>query len=69
MVLPGKANSFSQTNFPKKVNNSFSTLAGLVLNYQEQFILVWQIKSQMEDLTRKNCMRIGLDNIYGFVEE
>jgi hydroxyacylglutathione hydrolase len=48
-------------------NNSFSTWAGWILNYQEQFILVAD-KSQMEDLTRK-LMRIGLDNIYGFVED
>lgn len=48
-------------------NNSFSTWAGWILNYQEQFILVAE-ESQMEDLTRK-LMRIGLDNIYGFVED
>src|SRR5690606_41410832 len=43
-------------------NNSFSTWAGWLLNYQEQFILVAD-DNQMEDLTRK-LMRIGLDNIY-----
>ncbi|MFC3879873.1 rhodanese-like domain-containing protein [Algoriphagus namhaensis] len=48
-------------------NNSFSTWAGWILNYQEQFILVAD-QSQMDDLTRK-LMRIGLDNIYGFVED
>ncbi|MHA7130630.1 MBL fold metallo-hydrolase [Algoriphagus namhaensis] len=48
-------------------NNSFSTWAGWFLNYQEQFILVAN-QSQMDDLTRK-LMRIGLDNIYGFVED
>ncbi|WP_296703820.1 MBL fold metallo-hydrolase [Algoriphagus sp.] len=48
-------------------NNSFSTWAGWILNYQEQFILVAE-ESQMEDLTRK-LMRIGLDNIYGFIED
>lgn len=47
-------------------NNSFSTWCGWLLNYQEQFILVADAK-QMEDLTRK-LMRIGLDNIYGFIE-
>lgn len=46
-------------------NNSFSTWCGWLLNYQEQFILVADA-SQMEDLTRK-LMRIGLDNIYGYV--
>lgn len=46
-------------------NNSFSTWAGWLLNYQEQFILVAD-ENQMDDLTRK-LMRIGLDNIYGYV--
>lgn len=48
-------------------NNSFSTWAGWLLNYQEQFILVAE-DDQMEDLTRK-LMRIGLDNIYGYITE
>lgn len=48
-------------------NNSFSTWCGWLLNYQEQFILVAE-DAQMEDLTRK-LMRIGLDNIYGFVAD
>lgn len=43
---------------------SFSTWAGWVLNYEEQFIIIAD-ENQMEDLTRK-LMRIGLDNIYGF---
>lgn len=46
-------------------NNSFSTWCGWVLNHQEQFILVAG-DEQMEDLTRK-LMRIGLDNIYGYI--
>ncbi|RLJ80496.1 MBL fold metallo-hydrolase [Pedobacter alluvionis] len=46
-------------------NNSLSTWAGWVLNYQEQFILIADAE-QMEEITRK-LMRIGLDNIYGFV--
>lgn len=46
-------------------NNSFSTWAGWLLNYQEQFILIAD-DNQMEDLTRK-LMRIGLDNIYGYI--
>lgn len=48
-------------------NNSFSTWAGWLLNYQEQFILVAD-DDQMEDLTRK-LMRIGLDNIYGYISD
>lgn len=48
-------------------NNSFSTWCGWVLDYQEQFILIAD-DGQMEDLTRK-LMRIGLDNIYGYISE
>src|SRR5690606_4841956 len=48
-------------------NNSFSTWAGWLLNYQEQFMLIAD-DNQMEDLTRK-LMRIGLDNIYGYISE
>lgn len=48
-------------------NNSFSTWAGWLLNYQEQFILVAD-DSQMDDLTRK-LMRIGLDNILGYISD
>ncbi|KQR70436.1 rhodanese-like domain-containing protein [Pedobacter sp. Leaf176] len=47
-------------------NNSLATWAGWILNYQEQFILVAN-DDEMEDITRK-LMRIGLDNIYGFLE-
>ena len=46
-------------------NNSFSTWAGWFVNYQEQFILVAD-ENTIEDLTRK-LMRIGLDNIYGYI--
>lgn len=48
-------------------NNSFSTWCGWLLNYQEQFMLVAG-EAQMEDLTRK-LMRIGLDNIYGYIDD
>ncbi|WPQ63080.1 MBL fold metallo-hydrolase [Chitinophaga sancti] len=48
-------------------NNSFSTWAGWLLNYQEQFMLVCD-DNQIEDLTRK-LMRIGLDNIYGYISD
>jgi hydroxyacylglutathione hydrolase len=47
-------------------NNSFSTWTGWFVTYNEPFILVAN-PSQMDDLTRK-LMRIGLDNIYGFVD-
>lgn len=46
-------------------NYSLSTWAGWLLNYQEQFIIVADA-AEMEEITRK-LMRIGLDNIYGFV--
>ncbi len=48
-------------------NNSFSTWCGWFLNFQEQFVLVAN-DDQMEDLTRK-LMRIGLDNIYGYISD
>jgi hydroxyacylglutathione hydrolase len=47
-------------------NNSFSTWMGWFVTYNEPFILVAN-PSQMDDLTRK-LMRIGLDNMYGFVD-
>jgi len=46
-------------------NNSFATWCGWFLNYDEQFILLADEK-QLDDLTRK-LMRIGLDNIMGYV--
>lgn len=48
-------------------NNSFSTWAGWLLNYEEQFVIIAD-DDQKEDLTRK-LMRIGLDNIYGFFSD
>jgi hydroxyacylglutathione hydrolase len=47
-------------------NNSFATWMGWFVSYNEQFILVAN-PSDMDDLTRK-LMRIGLDNMYGFVD-
>lgn len=46
-------------------NNSFGTWAGWFLTYEEPFILLAD-ESQLDDLTRK-LMRIGLDNIYGYI--
>lgn len=48
-------------------NNSFSTFMGWLLDYQEQFILVAK-EEQIDDLTRK-LMRIGMDNIYGYISD
>lgn len=47
-------------------NNSFATWAGWFLNYNEPFILVVS-ETQLEDVTRK-LMRVGLDNVLGYVE-
>lgn len=46
-------------------NNSFATWAGWFLAYDEPFILLAN-EGQLDDLTRK-LMRIGLDNISGYV--
>ncbi|NGM63730.1 MBL fold metallo-hydrolase [Sphingobacterium sp. SGR-19] len=66
-----KKADFAQGFIPKSVNiqgnNSFATWCGWLLNYQEQFVLVAE-DNQMEDLTRK-LMRIGLDNIYGYISD
>ena len=47
-------------------NNSFATWMGWFVNYEEKFILIAD-PSQVDDLTRK-LMRIGLDNIFGFID-
>lgn len=47
-------------------NNAFATWAGWLLNYDEPFMLIAN-ESQLDDLTRK-LMRIGLDNVYGYIE-
>ena len=46
-------------------NNSFATWAGWFLKYDESFMLLAD-EDQLDDLTRK-LMRIGLDNIYGYI--
>lgn len=46
-------------------NNSFNTWAGWFLDYDTPFILVAD-PAHLDDLTRK-LMRIGLDNIYGYI--
>ena len=48
-------------------NNAFATWMGWFVTYQEPFMLVAD-DAQIEDLTRK-LMRIGLDNVYGFVND
>ncbi|MCB0633571.1 MAG: MBL fold metallo-hydrolase [Saprospiraceae bacterium] len=46
-------------------NSAFSTWAGWMIGYDQPFILVLP-ENEIEDVTRK-LMRIGLDNIKGFV--
>ncbi|MFZ1790319.1 MAG: MBL fold metallo-hydrolase [Saprospiraceae bacterium] len=61
------ANGFIPGSLNIQDNNSFSTWAGWMLNYQESFILVCN-DDQIEGLTRK-LMRIGLDNILGYISD
>ncbi|WP_188621006.1 MBL fold metallo-hydrolase [Flavobacterium suaedae] len=62
---------FAKAHLPNTINiqgnNSFATWCGWVLNYEEQFILIAD-DDQMDDITRK-LMRIGLDNIYGYISD
>ncbi|WP_294819209.1 MBL fold metallo-hydrolase [uncultured Flavobacterium sp.] len=62
---------FAKEHLPGTINiqgnNSFATWCGWILSYDEQFILVAD-EGQMDDLTRK-LMRIGLDNIIGYVND
>lgn len=61
------ANGFIPGSLNIQGNNTFSTWMGWLLNYQEQFVLVCDDR-QIEDLTRK-LMRIGLDNVYGYITD
>lgn len=60
---------FGEGYIPGSINiqgtNSFSTWAGWFLSYDEPFILVAP-EDQHDDLVRK-LMRIGLDNIMGYI--
>lgn len=59
------ANGFIPGSINIKGNNSFATWAGWFLSYDEPFMLLAD-PSQLDDVTRK-LMRIGLDNIMGYV--
>jgi len=48
-------------------NNAFATWMGWFVTYQEPFMLVAD-EAQIDDLTRK-LMRIGLDNVYGYITD
>ncbi len=61
-------NTFAEGHIPGSLNiqnnSAFSTWAGWMLNYDQQFLLIADDNS-INDLTRK-LIRIGLDNIYGY---
>jgi hydroxyacylglutathione hydrolase len=59
------ANGFIPGTINIQGNNAFGTWMGWFVTYDEPFILVAD-GSKLDDLTRK-LMRIGLDNIYGYV--
>lgn len=46
-------------------NNAFATWMGWFISYEEPFVLIAD-ESKLDDLTRK-LMRIGLDNIQGYI--
>ncbi len=48
-------------------NSAFSTWAGWILDYDKPFMLVAS-ENRIEELT-KSLIRIGLDNIYGYVND
>jgi hydroxyacylglutathione hydrolase len=48
-------------------NNAFATWMGWFVSYEEPFILIAE-ESKLDDLTRK-LMRIGMDNIIGYVDD
>lgn len=62
---------FTKGFIPKSINiqnnNSFATWCGWLIEYNEPFILVAP-EGEVEELTRK-LMRIGLDQIQGFVPD
>jgi hydroxyacylglutathione hydrolase len=59
------AEGFIPGSYNIQGNNSFATWAGWFLKYNEPFMLLAD-ESQLDDITRK-LMRIGLDNIYGYI--
>ena len=59
------ASGFIPGSFNIQGNNSFATWAGWFLKYDEPFMILAD-EDQLDDLTRK-LMRIGLDNVYGYI--
>jgi len=61
------ANGFIPGSLHIENGKSFATFVGSLIAYDNQIILIANDK-EMEDLTRK-LMRIGFDNIYGYVSD
>lgn len=59
------ADSFLEGSLNIPNDNTFSTWMGWFLNYEEDFVLIAP-SDEIEDLTRK-LMRIGMDNIHGYI--
>jgi len=66
-----QVNNVAQGNIPSTLhiegNNSFSTFMGWLLDYSNQIVMIAD-EDVIDELTRK-LMRIGMDNIYGFVTD
>jgi hydroxyacylglutathione hydrolase len=63
--------SFAGGHVPGSINiqdnSSFSTWAGWILNYKDPFVLI-AADNRIEEIT-KALLRIGLDNVYGYVND
>lgn len=59
------ANSSLKNTINIQNNNSLATWAGWLLNYKDPFVLIVK-EDEKEEVTRK-LMRIGLDNIAGYI--
>ena len=63
--------SFAGGHVPGSINiqdnSSFSTWAGWMLNYKDPFVLI-AADNRIEEIT-KALLRIGLDNVYGYVND
>ncbi len=60
------ANGFLPNTLNIQNNNSLANWMGWIVSYDQPFVIIAE-ESAMEDITRK-LMRIGLDNIYGFID-
>lgn len=61
------AKAFLPNSLNIQGNTSFANWMGWIVSYDEPFVLIAE-ETAMDDLTRK-LMRIGLDNIYGYIPE